>query len=74
MCQKHVFEYISKIERIVKEGMEAGQIKKGNANVIASEIYALIASTLVYKMKSQENVEIIKLYKELENTVIEGIK
>ena len=54
--------------------MEAGQIKKGNANVIASEIYALIASTLVYKMKSQENVEIIKLYKELENTVIEGIK
>ena len=74
MCQKHVFEYISKIERIVKEGMEAGQIKKGNANVIASEIYALIASTLVYKMKSQENVEIIKLYKELENTIIEGIR
>ena len=74
MCQKHVFEYISKIERIVKEGMEAGQIKKGNANVIASEIYALIASTLVYKMKSQENVEIIKLYKEFEYTIIEGIR
>jgi len=74
MCQKHVFEYIAKIERIVKEGMEVGQIKKGNANVIASEIYALIASTLVYKMKSQEDVEVIKLYKEFENTVIEGIK
>ena len=49
-------------------------VSKGNTNVIASEIYALIASTLVYKMKSQDNVEIIKLYKEFENTVIEGIK
>lgn len=74
MCQKYVYEYIDKIEKIVEEGMKIGQIKKGNAKVIASEIYALIASTLVYKMKCQDNIEIIRLYKEFENTVIEGIK
>ena len=28
MCQKYVYEYIDKIEKIVEEGMEAGQIKK----------------------------------------------
>ena len=74
MCQKYVYEYIDKIEKIVEQGMKEGQIKNGNAKVIASEIYALIASTLVYKMKNQENIEIIKLYKEFENTIIEGIK
>ena len=74
MCQKHVYEYIDKIEKIVEQGIKAGQIKNGNARVIASEIYGLIASTLVYKMKNQENIEIIKLYKEFESTVIEGIR
>ena len=74
MCQKYVYEYIDKIEKIVDDGIKAGQIKKGNPKVIASEIYALIASTLVYKMKSKENIEVIKLYKEFENTIIEGLK
>ena len=74
MCQKHVYEYIDKIEKIVDEGMKAGQIKKGNSKAIASEIYALIASTLVYKMKSKDDLEVIKLYKEFENTIIEGLK
>ena len=74
MCQKFVYEYIDKIEKIVEEGMKVGEIKKGNIKVIASEIYGLIASTLLYKMKSKEEIEIIRLYKEFENTIIEGIK
>jgi AcrR family transcriptional regulator len=73
-CQKHIFEYINKIENIVKEGMEAGQIKKGDSQAIASEIYGLICSSLVYKTRSEEEIDIMKLYKEFENTVIEGLK
>ena len=46
------------IEKIVEAGINAGQIKKGNAKVIASEIYGLIASTLVYKMKNQEEISV----------------
>ncbi len=71
-CQKHIYEYIGKIEKIVEEGINIGQIKKGNPSVIASEIYALIASTLVYKLKSE--IDVIKLYKEFENTIIEGLR
>jgi AcrR family transcriptional regulator len=74
MCQKHVYEYIDKIEKIVEEGINAGQIKNGNPKVIASEIYALIASTLVYKLKNNEEMDVIKLYREFENTIIEGLK
>lgn len=73
-CQKHVFEYINKIEKIVEEGIQKKQIKNGNSKVIASEIYGLIASTLVYKLKSEKTIDIIELYKEFENTIIEGLK
>ncbi len=72
-CQKHILEYISQIENIVKEGIEVGQIKKGNPQAISSEIYALICSALVYKTRNEE-IDIMKLYKEFENTVIEGLK
>ena len=73
-CQKLIFEYINKIEEIVKEGIEAGEIKKGDTHAIASEIYGLICSSLVYKLRNQKEIEIMKLYKEFENTIIEGLK
>lgn len=74
MCRKYVHEYIDKIEKVVEDGMKVGQIKKGNSKVIASEIYALIASTLVYKMKNEEEIDVKKIYKEFENTVVTGLK
>ena len=54
--------------------IEKGEIKKGNPQAIASEIYGLICSSLVYKARSKEEIDIIKLYKEFENTIIEGLK
>lgn len=73
-CQMHIFEYIQKIEKIVEDGIQLGQIKQGNAQVIASEIYGLICSTLVFKLRNHGEVDILKLFKEFENTVIEGLK
>ena len=74
MCKENILSYISKIEDIVREGIEKGEIKKGNPQAIASEIYGLICSSLVYKARSKEEIDIIKLYKEFENTIIEGLK
>ncbi len=73
-CKKHILEYINKIENIVEEGMKQKQIKQGNAQAIASEIYGLICSSLVYKARSKEPIETMKLFKEFENTIIEGLK
>ena len=58
-CKMHIYEYINKIE---------------NSKVIASEIYGLICSTLVYKLRSENEINIMNLYKEFENTIIEGLK
>ena len=73
-CKKHIYDYIDKIEKIVETGIEKGQIKEGNPEVIASEIYGLICSTLICKLRNDGQIDIMKLYKEYENTVIEGLK
>ena len=73
-CQKHILEYINKIEGIVEEGINRGEIKQGNPQAIASEIYGLICSSLVYKARSKEEIDIMKMFKEFENTVIEGLR
>ena len=74
-CKKHIFEYIKTIEKIVEEGIKRGQIKEGNPKVIASEIYGIICSALVYKLKNSDNgLEIFEIYKEFENTIISGLK
>ena len=73
-CQSHVYEYISKIERIVQEGIEKGEIKQGDPRAIASEIYGLICSTLIFKKRENSEIDIMKLYQEYENTVINGLR
>ena len=54
-CQDLVYQYIGQIEKIVQEGIEKGEIKKGDTRAIASEIYGLICSTLVYQKREREN-------------------
>ena len=73
-CQDLVYQYIGQIEKIVQEGIEKGEIKKGDIRAIASEIYGLICSTLVYKKREIENMNIMQLYHEYENTVINGLR
>ena len=66
-CQEHVYDYIGQIEKIVQQGIEKGEIKKGDTRAIASEIYGLICSTLVYKKREEEQMDVMKLYQEYEN-------
>ena len=73
-CKEHVYNYISKIEEIVRDGIQAGEIKQGNTEAIASEIYGLICSALVYKLRNDEPLDVMKLYHEFEGTVINGLK
>ena len=73
-CKEYIYEYIKKIEQIVKEGIDAKQIKGGDEKIYASEIYGLICSCLVYKLRDKESFNVGKVYKEFENTVIKGLK
>lgn len=74
ICKGHVFGYIETLENIIKEGIDNGEIKKGDPKAIASEIYGLIPSTLVYRQKQNKEINILELYHEFENTLVKGLK
>ena len=73
-CQKLIYDYIDKIENIVNDGIRLGQIKKGDSKIIASEIYGLISSALVFKMKEQDKFNIMDIYNVFESTIVKGLK
>ena len=71
--RKYVFEYLSIVEDIVREGIEKGEIIDKNPEVIASEIFSLTRSCLIYKIKLEEKIDIQLMYKEIEKIAISGL-
>ncbi len=57
ICKKYIFEYITMIENIVKEGIEKGELSKGDPNVIASGIFGIACSSLIYKMRIDKKLK-----------------
>jgi len=73
-CKQKVIEYIDVIQGIVLEGVDNGDIVNCNAEVLASEIFSLTCSTLIYKRKTGiEQINIHDLYNEYEKTLFNKI-
>ena len=71
--RQYVFEYLNIVEKIVREGIEKGEIIDIDPEVIASEIFSLTSSCLIYKLKTEKNLDIQSMYKEIEKIAISGI-
>ena len=74
ICKKEVFEYIKIIEKIVKEGIKKGELQNGDANVIASGIFGFTCSSLIYKMRNDNEINVMELYSEIEKSFIRKLK
>lgn len=75
MCRNHVFDYIRMIEEIVEEGIKKNEIVEGDANIIASGVFGFTCSSLIYKMRhNDEGIDIQKLYKEIDKIFIKKLK
>ncbi len=73
-CREKVLEYISVIQKIVQEGIDSGELVNCNAEVLASEIFSLTCSTLIYKRKAGMNqIDVQGLYGEYEKTLFNKI-
>ena len=73
-CKNYVFEYIKTIEDIIKEGIEKGELIEGDPEIIASGIFGLTCSSLIYKLKTNREIEVQKLYHELEKSILQAVK
>ena len=75
MCRNCVFEYIQMIEEIVKEGIEKNEIIDADSNVIASGIFGFICSSLIYKLRhDNQHIDVTILDKEIEKTFIKKLR
>ncbi len=72
MCKEKVVEYIKKVEDIVREGIEKKEIVGVDPEVIASGIFGLTCASLIYKAKVKKEIDIAKLYKEFDNSILKG--
>lgn len=62
-CKKAVFEYIKIIENIIQEGIDNGEFYDGDVEAIASGIFGVTCSSLIYRLKKNRDVDIDRVYK-----------
>jgi len=73
MCKNKVIEYIKTIEEMIQEGMDKGEIVQGDAAVMASGIFGVTCSSLIYKMKTENELDIVRLYKEFDHSLLTSL-
>lgn len=61
-CKNAVFQYIKIIEKIVNEGIENGEFYDGDVEAIASGIFGVTCSSLIYRIKKNRQVDAMQVY------------
>ena len=72
-CKKAVFKYIKIIEDIIKEGIENGEFYDGDVEALASGVFGVTCSSLIYRLKKNREVNIDEIYEGFINTVVRGL-
>ncbi len=65
-CKNKVIEYIKVIQDIIDKGLEKGDIKECNSELMASQIFSLTCSSLIFSRKIKEELNKELNVKELE--------
>ena len=73
LCKQKVMEYIAVVQKIIEQGMQKGDIKQCDSEVLACEIFSLTCSSLIYRRKTQE-FDIEKLYQEYEKILLDKLQ
>lgn len=68
-CRNAVFDYIDIIKDIIVEGIENGEFYEGDTDAIASAIFGVTYSSLIYRIKKNREVDINRVYEGFINNV-----
>ena len=69
-CRHAVFDYVKIIENILQEGMDNGEFYHGDVEAIASGIFGYTCASLIYRLKTNREVDVEKIYKEFAESVV----
>lgn len=69
-CKNYVFDYINIIENIIDSGIKNGELHNVDSQVLASSIFGFTCSSLLYKIKTQKELDIQALYSEYVNVLL----
>ena len=72
-CQKYVLDYIETVESIINTGIKKGEITNVNPHILASTIFSLTYSILVYKIQTGKPIDVQELYSEYQNIIVNGL-
>lgn len=70
--RKYVLEYISEIREVIDEGIKEGVIRDGDSQLMASNVFGLICGNMIYKLNSEEPLDIKKMTDEMFNYFVNG--
>lgn len=73
-CKQCVFEYIKILEKIIEAGIQNGEFYEGNIQALASGIFGVTCSSLIYRMKIGEQMDVKQVYNGFVDTVIRGLR
>ncbi len=72
-CRKCVFAYVRILENVIKEGIENGEFYDGDAKALASGVFGITCSSLIYRMSVEHTLEIEDVYNGFIDTVVRGL-
>ncbi len=73
-CKKAVFEFITIIENIVREGIESGEFYESDVEATASGIFGITCSSLLYRIKLNREVDGARVYKGFVDNIARALK
>jgi len=72
-CREELFKYVRTIEEILLQASSENNRKLKNPEILASEIFGLLCSNLMYKLRNN-NLENELLAEEMESSILKYIK
>ena len=74
VCKKCVFEYLDVIEKTINEGIANNELKVIDAQMLSSGIFGLTFSCSMYKLKSEKDLDVERIYTEILNSLFNGLE
>jgi AcrR family transcriptional regulator len=73
-CRNCVYECVNVIEKVLKDGINNGDIKECDTRAIAFEIFGIICSGVMLRFENNKKLDIATTAKKYSNIIISGIK